>query len=56
MGDFNFIGPQVNFSGFTQIGNDIMFGIKSEIIPVFEVGNNNTITAGLLITKTVGHE
>jgi acetyltransferase EpsM len=56
IGDYNFIGPQVVFSGFTKIGNDNMFGVNSATIPAIEVGNNNTIAAGMIITKPVSHD
>lgn len=56
MGDFNFIGPQVVFSGFTQIGNENMFEVNTATILVIEVGDNNTIAAGMVITEPVSND
>lgn len=53
MGDYNFIGPQVVLSGLTKIGNDNMFGVNAATIPSIEVGCNNTIAAGMILTKNV---
>jgi acetyltransferase-like isoleucine patch superfamily enzyme len=40
-------------SGFTKVGNNNMFGVNSATIPTIEIGDNNTIAAGMIITKTV---
>ena len=54
IGDYNFIGPQVVLSGFTIVGDDNMFGVNSATIPQVQIGNRNTIAAGMIITKTTG--
>ena len=43
----------VVLSGFTKVGNNNMFGVNSATIPTIEIGDNNTIAAGMIITKTV---
>ena len=54
VGKYNFICPNVCFSGFTVIGEENLFGINSATIPGIKVGNRNKITAGMVLDKNVG--
>jgi sugar O-acyltransferase (sialic acid O-acetyltransferase NeuD family) len=54
VGSFNFICPNVCFSGFTVVGDENMFGINSVTIPGITIGNNNKIAAGMVLDKNVG--
>lgn len=56
VGTFNFISPNVCFSGFTEIGDGNLFGINSATIPGIKVGNNNKIMAGMVLDKNVGND
>ena len=55
-GRYNFISPNVCFSGFTTIGDENLFGINSATIPGISVGNGNKIMAGMVLDKNVGNE
>jgi bifunctional N-acetylglucosamine-1-phosphate-uridyltransferase/glucosamine-1-phosphate-acetyltransferase GlmU-like protein len=54
VGDYNFICPNVCFSGFTVVGDNNLFGINSATIPGITVGSNNKIAAGMVLNKDVG--
>ncbi|MGD8779543.1 MAG: acetyltransferase [Ignavibacteria bacterium] len=54
VGKFNFISPNVCFSGFTNIGDGNLFGINSATIPNITIGNNNKIAAGMVLHNDVG--
>jgi bifunctional N-acetylglucosamine-1-phosphate-uridyltransferase/glucosamine-1-phosphate-acetyltransferase GlmU-like protein len=54
VGAFNFISPNVCFSGFTVIGDNNLFGINSATIPHVKVGSNNKIMAGMVLDQDVG--
>jgi len=56
LGKYNFICPNVCFSGFTTIGDENLFGINSATIPGIKVGNNNKIAAGMVLDKNVGND
>ena len=56
IGRFNFISPNVCFSGFTSIGDENLFGINSATIPTVIVGNRNKIAAGMVLDKPVGDD
>ncbi len=56
IGKFNFISPNVCFSGFTIIGDENLFGINSATIPGIQVGNKNRVMAGMVLDKNVGDE
>ncbi|MDN3658883.1 acetyltransferase [Ferruginibacter paludis] len=56
VGSFNFICPNVCFSGFTIVGEENFFGINSASIPGIRVGNKNKISAGMILDKNVGDE
>jgi sugar O-acyltransferase (sialic acid O-acetyltransferase NeuD family) len=56
IGKFNFISPNVCFSGFTEIGDENLFGINSATIPCIKVGNRNKIMAGMVLDKNVGDD
>lgn len=56
VGKFNFISPNVCFSGFTEVGDSNLFGINSATIPGIKIGNNNKITAGMVLDKNVGDD
>jgi sugar O-acyltransferase (sialic acid O-acetyltransferase NeuD family) len=54
VGEYNFICPNVCFSGFTVVGDENLFGINSVTIPGVTIGNNNKIAAGMVLDKNVG--
>jgi sugar O-acyltransferase (sialic acid O-acetyltransferase NeuD family) len=54
VGKFNFISPNVCFSGFSKIGDENLFGINSATIPGIIVGNQNKIAAGMVLDQPVG--
>ena len=56
VGRYNFICPNVCFSGFTNVGDENLFGINSATIPGTKVGNRNKITAGMVLDKNVGND
>ena len=56
LGQFNFISPNVCFSGFTSVGDENLFGINSATIPGITVGNRNKITAGMVLDKNVADD
>ena len=56
VGRYNFICPNVCFSGFTKVGEENLFGINSTTIPGIEIGNRNKIAAGMVLDKNVGDE
>lgn len=56
VGRYNFICPNVCFSGFTVIGEENLFGINSVTIPGIKVGNRNKIAAGMVLDKNVGND
>jgi len=56
IGKFNFISPNVCFSGFSEVGDGNLFGINSATIPNIKVGNNNKIMAGIILDKDVGDD
>jgi sugar O-acyltransferase (sialic acid O-acetyltransferase NeuD family) len=56
IGDFNIISPNVCFSGFTEIGDENMFGINSATIPGIKVGSCNKIAAGMILDQNIGNE
>ncbi|MHB2153599.1 acetyltransferase [Calditrichota bacterium GD2] len=56
VGAYNFISPNVCFSGFTKIGDSNLFGINSATIPGIIVGNNNKIAAGMVLHRNVGND
>jgi sugar O-acyltransferase (sialic acid O-acetyltransferase NeuD family) len=56
VGRYNFICPNVCFSGFTTVGEENLFGINSATIPGIKVGNRNKIAAGMVLDKNVGDE
>ncbi len=56
VGRFNFICPNVCFSGFTVVGDENLFGINSATIPGTKIGNRNKIAAGMVLDKNVGDD
>jgi len=56
VGMYNFICPNVCFSGFTIAGEENLFGINSATIPGVVVGNRNKIAAGMTLDKNVGDD
>jgi sugar O-acyltransferase (sialic acid O-acetyltransferase NeuD family) len=56
LGRYNFICPNVCFSGFSAIGDENLFGINSATIPGIKVGNRNKVAAGMVLDKNVGDE
>src|SRR5690554_6718687 len=53
IGDNNFLSPQVALGGSTVIGANNLLGTNSCTIPDVEIGNNNKIMAGMVITNKV---
>jgi len=53
IGDNNFLSPQVALGGSTVIGANNLLGTNSCTIPDIEIGNNNKIMAGMVITNKV---
>jgi sugar O-acyltransferase (sialic acid O-acetyltransferase NeuD family) len=56
IGSYNFICPNVCFSGFTNIGEENLFGINSVTIPGIQVGCRNKISAGMVLDKNIGDD
>jgi bifunctional N-acetylglucosamine-1-phosphate-uridyltransferase/glucosamine-1-phosphate-acetyltransferase GlmU-like protein len=56
IGNFNSISPNVCFSGFSQVGDDNIFGINSATLPSVKVGNRNKIAAGMILDRDVGND
>ncbi len=56
VGAYNFICPNVCFSGFTVVGDENLFGINSATIPGIQIGNRNKIAAGMVLDKNVGDD
>jgi len=56
VGSYNFICPNVCFSGFTVVGDENLFGINSATIPGIEIGSRNKIAAGMVLDKNVGDD
>ncbi len=56
VGKYNFICPNVCFSGFTVVGEENLFGINSASIPGIVVGSRNKIAAGMVLDKNVGDD
>jgi sugar O-acyltransferase (sialic acid O-acetyltransferase NeuD family) len=56
VGEHNFITPNVCFSGFTNIGDENLFGINSATIPGIVVGNRNKIAAGMVLDKNIEND
>ena len=56
IGKFNFISPNVCFSGFTSVGDENLFGINSATIPGIKVGSRNKVTAGMVLDKNVADD
>lgn len=56
VGGYNFICPNVCFSGFTVVGEENLFGINSATIPGIVVGSRNKIAAGMVVDKNVGDD
>jgi sugar O-acyltransferase (sialic acid O-acetyltransferase NeuD family) len=54
IGDYNIISPNVCFSGFSIVGDENLFGINSATIPGINIGNSNTIAAGMVLNQDVG--
>jgi bifunctional N-acetylglucosamine-1-phosphate-uridyltransferase/glucosamine-1-phosphate-acetyltransferase GlmU-like protein len=53
VGNYNFISPNVCFSGFTEVGDENLFGINSATIPGIKVGHRNKIAAGMVLDTNV---
>ena len=56
VGRYNFISPNVCFSGFSTIGDENLFGINSATIPQIKIGNRNKIMAGMVLDKNVRND
>lgn len=53
VGEFNFISPNVCFSGFTHVGDGNLFGINSATIPGIRIGSRNKIAAGMILDQNI---
>ena len=56
LGNYNFICPNVCFSGFSKVGDENLFGINSATIPDITIGSRNRIAAGMIIDQNVGDD
>ena len=56
IGDYNFISPNVCFSGYTEIGDENIFGINSATIPGIRVDSRNKIAAGMIVDQNIGND
>ncbi|WP_154855464.1 acetyltransferase [Cyclobacterium xiamenense] len=56
VGRYNFLSPNVCFSGHTAVGDSNMFGINSATIPGIRVGSRNKIMAGLTLVHSIGDD
>ena len=56
VGSYNFICPNVCFSGFTTAGDENLLSINSASIPGIAVGSRNKIAAGMILDKNVGDD
>ncbi len=56
IGKYNFISPNVCFSGFSEVGDENLFGINAATIPRVKIGNGNRIMAGMVLDKNIGDE
>ncbi len=53
LGCYNFISPNVCLSGFTEAGDENLFGINSATIPGIKIGNRNKIAAGMVLNQNI---
>lgn len=56
VGSYNFICPNVCFSGYTLVGDENLFGINSATIPGIKIGSRNKIAAGMVLDKNIGDD
>ncbi len=56
LGAYNFICPNVCFSGFSVAGDENLFGINSATLPGIIIGSRNKIAAGMVLDKNVGND
>lgn len=56
LGDHCQLAPGVTFAGATRVGRNGFFGVKSATIPGVELGDNVTVMAGSLVTKSFGDD
>lgn len=56
IGRFNFISPNVCFSGYSKVEEENLFGINSATIPGITVGSRNKIMAGMVLDKPVADD
>lgn len=56
LGNYNSISPNVCFSGFTEVGNENLFGINSATLPGVIVGSRNKIAAGMILDQNIGND
>jgi UDP-3-O-[3-hydroxymyristoyl] glucosamine N-acyltransferase len=52
VGDNNFLSG-AGLAGSVKVGNNNYFGLRSTVIPGIEIGNSNTIQAGMIVDKNV---
>lgn len=55
VGNNNFFSV-AGIAGSVKIGNNNYFGIRSQVTPGIEVGDGNTIQAGMIVDKNVGDD
>jgi UDP-3-O-[3-hydroxymyristoyl] glucosamine N-acyltransferase len=53
IGKHNFITPNVCFSGYTNVGDENLFGINCATIPEIKIGSRNKIAAGMIVDKNI---
>jgi len=56
IGDYNFLSPNVCFSGFTNVRDENLFGINSATIPGIQVGSRNKIATGMILHQNIGND
>lgn len=56
IGKHNFITPNVCFSGFTEVGDENLFGINCATIPQIKIGSRNKIAAGMIVDKSIEND
>lgn len=53
IGTYNFLSPQVVTGGFAVIGDENFLGTNAVVLPGINLGNANTIAAGMIVDKNV---
>jgi len=56
IGNFNFFSPQVVTGGGATIGDENFIGTNAAILPSISLGNHNTISAGMIVDKSIEND